>query len=91
MQAPLSSTTYKKKDVNIHIDNVTAPANEHFLIPRILNPLFTGRTEIVKKMQIALSAREGSYGQQKRFVLTGLGGQGKSEICIKVANLVRQK
>jgi len=29
--------------------------------------------------------------KQRRFVITGLGGQGKSEICLKVANLMREK
>jgi nucleoside-triphosphatase THEP1 len=27
---------------------------------------------------------------QKRFVLTGMGGQGKSEICLRVVNEVRE-
>jgi hypothetical protein len=29
--------------------------------------------------------------KQKRFVITGLGGQGKSEVCLQVANLVREE
>jgi nucleoside-triphosphatase THEP1 len=29
--------------------------------------------------------------EQKRLVITGMGGQGKSEICIKVANLMRDE
>ncbi|KAG4440379.1 hypothetical protein IFR05_004119 [Cadophora sp. M221] len=28
---------------------------------------------------------------QRRFVITGLGGQGKSEICLQVASLIKQK
>ena len=28
--------------------------------------------------------------RQRRYVITGLGGQGKSEVCLKVANLVRE-
>ena len=29
--------------------------------------------------------------QQKRLVITGIGGIGKSELCLKVANLVREE
>ncbi|KAI9664127.1 MAG: hypothetical protein M1821_007618 [Bathelium mastoideum] len=72
-------------------DDVPPIKNVHFYIPRLLNPLFTGRTEVVQKIQDALNTRESLPGGQRRFVLTGLGGQGKSEICIKVANLVRQQ
>jgi nucleoside-triphosphatase THEP1 len=32
-----------------------------------------------------------STKQQRRFVITGMGGQGKSEICLKVADLVRER
>ncbi|KAI9677975.1 MAG: hypothetical protein M1822_008083 [Bathelium mastoideum] len=72
-------------------DDMPLDRNMHFHIPRLLNPLFTGRTEVVQEMQDALNTRESLPGGQRRFVLTGLGGQGKSEICIKVANLVRQQ
>jgi hypothetical protein len=29
--------------------------------------------------------------KQKRFVITGLGGQGKSEICLQVASQMREE
>jgi hypothetical protein len=67
--------------------------NVHWNVPRTVNSLFTGRTEILTKIQEALhhSHKTPSIEQQKRFVITGLGGQGKSEICLKIADLVRQQ
>lgn len=69
-----------------------ALANVHWSIPRPLNPLFTGRTQVVEQIKGALSPTPESMcrDQQRRFVLTGLGGQGKSEICLKVADLLRE-
>lgn len=68
--------------------DITAVANSHWLVPRSANPLFTGREEIVDEIvrAMALPRAGGPSKQQNRFILTGLGGQGKSEICLHVAN-----
>ncbi|KAF1989815.1 hypothetical protein K402DRAFT_326218, partial [Aulographum hederae CBS 113979] len=66
--------------------------NKHFSIPRLLNTLFTGRTDVTDIICKALTPIETNDTEQQRiFVITGMGGMGKSEICIKVANLLRQK
>jgi tetratricopeptide (TPR) repeat protein len=61
----------------------------HWIVPRPLNNLFTGRSDVLLRMEKAL------YGdhidKQKRFVITGMGGQGKSEICLKFASQAREK
>ena len=66
--------------------------NVHWCIPRPVNGLFTGRTEVLEKIRNTLcqSRKSTNREQQSRFVITGLGGQGKSEICLKVADLMRE-
>ena len=59
---------------------------------RPVNDLFTGRSELLLRIQIALRCDLTSPRiKQKRFVITGLGGQGKSEISLKVANQMREE
>jgi hypothetical protein len=61
-------------------------------VPRATNGLFTGRTELLLKIQKALHSDSTSATKtQKRFVITGLGGQGKSEVCLQVANMMRDE
>lgn len=62
------------------------------MVPRTINDLFIGRTKLLLRIQTALrDGHASSADKQKRFVITGLGGQGKSEICLKVANLMREQ
>ena len=62
------------------------------MVPRTVNELFTGRAELLLRIQKALyDDHPSDLSKQKRFVITGLGGQGKSEICLKVADLMRDK
>jgi len=64
----------------------------HWNIPRTVNSLFTGRTELLETIEKALlSQSSGNKNTQRIFVITGMGGQGKSEICLQVANFVREK
>ncbi|KAL5324993.1 hypothetical protein ACEPPN_006115 [Leptodophora sp. 'Broadleaf-Isolate-01'] len=66
--------------------------NVHWLVPRAVNSLFTGRSDLLSRMQRALQSERISVVQkQRRFVITGLGGQGKSEICLQVASLMKQQ
>ena len=62
------------------------------MIPRALNSLFTGRSDLLDRIQSALQGESIPIAQtQRRFVITGLGGQGKSEICLQIASLMRHK
>jgi hypothetical protein len=65
-----------------------APSNVHWCIPRPINTLFTGRAEILKRIENAITIT-GDVNMQRRFVITGIGGQGKSEICLKMVDRVR--
>ncbi|KAH7374180.1 hypothetical protein BKA64DRAFT_714983 [Cadophora sp. MPI-SDFR-AT-0126] len=66
--------------------------NVHWMIPRAINSLFTGRSDLLSRIQTALEIDSISLPQrQRRFIITGLGGQGKSEICLQIASLMKQK
>ncbi|KAI9731883.1 MAG: hypothetical protein M1834_004334 [Cirrosporium novae-zelandiae] len=65
--------------------------NVHWCVPRPVNTLFTGRKGVLKRIEAALCPTDKTYNEerQRRFVITGLGGQGKSEICLRFADLMR--
>jgi hypothetical protein len=67
--------------------------NVHWIVPRIVNSLFTGRSEVIERMQSALRDNGSDTTKQQRVVIiiTGMGGMGKSEVCLKVADLVREE
>ncbi|KAM3088918.1 hypothetical protein ACMFMG_000539 [Clarireedia jacksonii] len=72
--------------------SATSHGNVHWVVPRTVNPLFTGRGELLRRIQKAIcSDHTSSPNTQKRFVITGLGGQGKSEICLQVASHIREE
>lgn len=66
--------------------------NVHWTVTRPLNNLFTGREDILGKIEDALrhNLAETEAPFQRSFIITGMGGQGKSEICLKIANTMRQ-
>jgi hypothetical protein len=69
----------------------TPHGNVHWKVPRTVNSLFTGRIELLVRIQTFLRSDTTSSNKQKRFVITGLGGQGKSEICLRVLNLMKDE
>ena len=65
------------------------PGNMHWCIPRSVNALFIGRTDALERIQRAITRKENDQ-KQRRFVITGIGGQGKSEICLRIADQMRE-
>jgi tetratricopeptide (TPR) repeat protein len=61
------------------------------MVPRTVNSLLTGRGEVVERMRSALRDYGPDATRQQRVVITGIGGIGKSEVCLKVADLVREE
>lgn len=59
-------------------------------VPRTVNNLFTGRIETLTKIINAIRDSH-CMPQQHRFIITGMGGQGKSEVCLQIANKIRQE
>ncbi|KAF7505264.1 hypothetical protein GJ744_001127 [Endocarpon pusillum] len=66
--------------------------NVHWTLTRSANNLFVGRDNILNTIEASLSRtlRDVNSIRQQRFVITGIGGQGKSEICLQLANRVRR-
>ncbi|KAH7401028.1 P-loop containing nucleoside triphosphate hydrolase protein [Phaeosphaeria sp. MPI-PUGE-AT-0046c] len=64
--------------------------NVHWMVPRSVNSLFIGRSELVQRIQNALRNNDLGKSSQKRLVITGIGGIGKSEVCLQVADLMRE-
>ncbi|PNS19284.1 hypothetical protein CAC42_2461 [Sphaceloma murrayae] len=66
-------------------------ASEHWLIPRQVNRLFTGRDSALKRIEDTLRSHMATPQPQEAccIVITGMGGQGKSEICLRIAHRMR--
>lgn len=86
--------------LGIAIDNIArSPAsdasmtNEHFDIPKPVDPFYTGREDYAKRLRSwmlpSLSRKQRGTStvkaEQKRFVVYGLGGAGKTQFCSKFA------
>jgi hypothetical protein len=64
--------------------------NEFYVVPHAASEHFTGRNEIRERLSGALLSCRTSKTQQ-RFVLYGLGGSGKTQICLKFAEDNRER
>jgi hypothetical protein len=62
--------------------------NVHWKVPRRVNTLFTDRTELLDRIKDAM---QDESQHDKVFVIMGLGGLGKSEICLKIAYDFREE
>jgi hypothetical protein len=63
----------------------------HWMVTRHANSLFTGREDLLLELDgIIRDAIENPLNRtQYRIVLSGMGGQGKSEICLQLAHNLR--
>lgn len=61
--------------------------------PKPVSSIFTGREALLKELSLAIDDNSMLKGDnvQKRFVVQGLGGSGKTQFCCKFAQLNRQK
>lgn len=67
--------------------------NKYYNIPYNVSSTFTGRDGICQRLQETCLLSSGALALtgQKRFVLYGLGGSGKTQICLKFAQDNREK
>ncbi|KAH0555801.1 hypothetical protein GP486_006255 [Trichoglossum hirsutum] len=67
--------------------------NEHYCVPYNLSGIFTGRDDIIRKLREKClpSETEDRLVKQRRFVLYGLGGSGKTQACLKFAQDHRER
>ncbi|KAF2817454.1 uncharacterized protein BDZ99DRAFT_374465 [Mytilinidion resinicola] len=62
--------------------------NRHFDIPQTVSSIFTGRDSLLEDLQTAFDVFETSREPrkvQRRFIVYGLGGSGKTQFCCKFA------
>lgn len=67
--------------------------NVHWTVNRSPNNLFTGRNDILCELETMIRnrLRDSSRIDQCSIVISGMGGQGKSELCLQLAHRVRQR
>ncbi|KAL2135287.1 hypothetical protein VTI74DRAFT_9167 [Chaetomium olivicolor] len=68
--------------------NIPTSLNKHFLVGRSAKSFYTGRARQMATLKTALD--DATYPGQKRFVIYGLGGSGKTELALKFAEEYRQ-
>ncbi|KAL8898562.1 MAG: hypothetical protein Q9207_006638 [Kuettlingeria erythrocarpa] len=75
---------------SLDLDSKTA--HVHWTVYRSRNPLFTGRDDILRDLEATIrdAVKDPSYSDRCTIVISGMGGQGKSEICLQLAYRVRQ-
>jgi len=71
----------------------SAKCNKHFRVPFSASNFFTGRADVAKRLERSmLRSSESAIPQiQKRFILYGLGGSGKTQFCLKFVQDHRQR
>ncbi|KAL9606787.1 MAG: hypothetical protein Q9179_000077 [Wetmoreana sp. 5 TL-2023] len=69
------------------------PHNKYFEVPRNPSSVFTGRDEVCEQLHAhcSPSGKTNIQRQQKRFVIHGLGGSGKTQVCLKFAEDHREE
>ncbi|TKA72754.1 hypothetical protein B0A49_04593 [Cryomyces minteri] len=70
-----------------------ATSNVHWLMPRNVNTFFTGRKDLREELKQKLlpTSVQCPEAMQRRFILIGIGGAGKSEVCLKFAEDNRER
>ncbi|RJE21192.1 hypothetical protein PHISCL_06468 [Aspergillus sclerotialis] len=72
----------QNKAVHLTWGDTKDSQNEHFLVPFTVSKNYTGREQLARCLQEKILAPN---KQQKRFVLYGVGGSGKTQFCLKFA------
>ncbi len=65
--------------------------NKYFEVAHHLSPVFTGQGQIGKRLETAFTPSEYKCPFQRCFVLFGMGGAGKTQICLQYAHTHRDR
>lgn len=69
-----------------------ASLNEHFDVPASVDSLFTGRSALLNELKTTgLRTFSKGHNGQKRLVICGSGGSGKTQFCCKLAEEWREE
>ncbi|PGH16459.1 hypothetical protein AJ79_01790 [Helicocarpus griseus UAMH5409] len=72
----------ENKPFHLKWEAVKDSRNQHYVVPLAASENYTGRERLARGLQEKMLAPN---DQQKRFVLYGLGGSGKTQFCLKFA------
>ena len=67
----------------------SVPSHSHWCVPRGVDCHFTGREDSLDRLNDAFFSRQ--CQGQRRYVISGLGGTGKSEVSLRFASIHREK
>lgn len=70
-------------------DNNDGNGNRIYLVNQSASSTFTGRDELLSRMAKTMFFEEGA--NQRRFVLYGLGGSGKTQVALKYLEMHRER
>jgi hypothetical protein len=78
---------------NTHFEKSGKLLNKHFKIPQPVSAKLTGREEMAQLVEKVLFPYKDTvqFRQQRRFVIYGVGGSGKTQFCCKFAQDHREK
>lgn len=78
----------ERKAVHATPDATKEDLNEHYLVPFTVSKNYTRREQLARCLRKKILAPN---KEQKRFILYGLGGSGKTQFCLKFAEDNRDK
>ncbi|MCJ1283494.1 hypothetical protein MMC26_002824 [Xylographa opegraphella] len=92
MQLESSEETFNAAQKSAQDALLLATANKHFEIPHSVSSLYIGREAQLEELGQTFLGPEPAIGTrvQKRFVIYGIGGAGKTEFCCKFAQNYRK-
>jgi hypothetical protein len=70
--------------INSEIDSRAQPSVPYHVTPHPSH-LFTGREDYLEKLRQYFTPKLGQTHQRRQYLLYGLGGTGKTQICLKFA------
>ena len=87
------AANYQCLNVALNHTKSRARHNKYFEVPRSVSSIFTGREDICRDLQERCLPSHPPSAQktQRRYVLYGLGGSGKTQICLKFAQDHRER
>ncbi|KAI9840817.1 MAG: hypothetical protein M1837_001290 [Sclerophora amabilis] len=73
------------RDKAIVKQEISQGRNKHYMVPYSVTPIYSGREDIGKKLEETCLPSNSPNEFNKCYVLYGLGGSGKTQVCLKFA------
>jgi hypothetical protein len=91
-ETPHESNAHLLKQVLVSVEPISR-RNIHFSMPQSVRSFFTGREDLLKSLSHSFLQRPGPLCEQtqRRFVIHGIAGSGKTQFCCKFADMNRYK